>query len=496
MKRLVLLLTGLALATACGGRRPAYDGMLVTLGPVAAGGKLFYATSDARLVRVDPAGTAPVWAPLAAAPSQLIAAGDGVVVLAPAAHALHRASASGKLDAPAFDLPSPYDAVAVSGDARFALCTYGPAQKKVGARNLNEVGLVDLDAGTVRKVLLDTASLAPQAVLFSPPDASPRFAAVLLTSGVALLDLESPARKLRVDLRLAGAALSPRAAVFGPDARHLFVAANGADDVFAIALGDDGAGNLQGRINFLPGGKGPQSLLALAEQPNGVVAVYASGDAALLDADGRSEREVRVVLPTPAADAAVLPGLASGALPTLLLSGGASDAVYLWDLAAKVVEPVKLGARYRTEAVMDGGFALFTHASLPFPGGDTPGLTDLEVSRDGAGKLKARPRPVQLETQLAGAAFDAATGSWLFTLRGQKELWRLPVATALPESVALDSTALSVGVAGGFAFIESDAPYGDLTFVPQDRFERAAAKRQTGFFLTGAAERADQGPTP
>jgi hypothetical protein len=419
-----------------------------------------------------------------------------VLVLAPAARTLHRAGATGKLDAPALALPSPYDAVAVSDDARFALCTYGATQKGVGARNLNEVGLVDLGAGTVQKVLLDTSSLAPQSVIFSPANVSPRFAAVLLTSGVALLDLESPDRKLRVDLRLAGTALSPRAAVFGPDSRHLFVAANGADDVFAISLGDDGAGNLQGRINFLPGGKSPQSLLALAEQPSGVVAVYASGDAALLDADGRSEREVRVVLPTPAAAAAVLPGVASGALPTLLLSGGASDAVYLWDLSAKVVEPVKLGASYRTEAVVDGGFALFTHASLPFPGGATPGLTDLEVSRDGAGKLKARPRAVQLETQLAGAAFDSAAGSWLFSMRGQKDLWRLPVATALPESVTLDSTASSVGVAGGFAFIASDAPFGDLTFVPQDRFERAAAKRQTGFLLTGAAGRADQGPTP
>ncbi len=480
--------------SACGGRRARFDVALTSLPPLGAAGAIYYATSDARLVRVDPAVPSSSSQRLSGVPVEIDALPDGVVVLSSAAKSLDRFDATGK-PVTTLALGASFGRCAFATDSLYAVCTYGASSPHAGVRNLNEVAVVDLAGNTVRKLVLDTSSLSPSAVVFSPSGAAPRYAAVLLTGGVAVIDLAHPDRQVKLDLTLGGATLVPAHAVFGTDALHLFLTASGSDDVFAIALTQAADGTLSGHINFLAGGRGPRAIATIASASNSVLVVYASGDAALLDADGRSENELRVSLAQAGSGITVL-GLPSSApsgapaFPVVLLTG-TGDAAYLWDLGARTLGTVPLGAPYRTEALLTSGLALFSHAALPFPDGAAPALTTLAIVRDSASaKLHAKPHTVELDQPLVTSALDADGGAQLFVLRDEPALWRLPLGSAVPDSVQLDTQPRSVGLAGNFAYADAADPFGDVTVIPLGDFQRGSARRIAGFLLMGVVDAA------
>lgn len=480
------LLALVALLAGCDWQRDArFTERLTALGPVAAGGALYYATSDARLVRVEPAGPSAAWTRLAGTPTELVAAGDGVLVLESAGRRLEQAVGGADLTLSTLELPSGYGHLSLSPDEKFAVLTYSAASPKSGARNLNEVGVVNVAAFTFAKLVVDTSSLAPKSVVFGPTSATPRYAAILLTSGVAVIDLERPGRQIHLDLTIGATKLVPSRAAWGATAAWLFVAADGSSDIFAISLDASGQ-ELAGSVNFLAGPSAPEALVTFDAAPEQVLAVFAGGNVALLDARGRADRELHVTTGAPVTNATLLPGLESGALPVMLLTGDATDAAYAWDLSSTELTPMSFGAPYSVRAVLPGGLALFSHDAMPFPGGSTPALTALTLTRDASSKLRARPQAVQLDARLDGEALAASDA--VFGLAGESALWRMPIGAPLPEQVPLDYEAIAVGATDKFAWADSGDPLGDVTFVPLDAFGAGAARRLSGFLATGVLD--------
>ncbi|MFL5318090.1 MAG: hypothetical protein ACJ790_00440, partial [Myxococcaceae bacterium] len=318
MKRLALLLAAVALC-ACGTRGSLYQDALRPLPLVTTRGSLVQIVPQTRkAVVVTPGEPQPAavdiskGARIASSPpgSNLVLVLGGTAK-APLLDLVDVSSGERlTLDAPGF-----FDAIHFSPDARFAVLTYvaGAGTGTLAARNLNEVGLVDLEAKTVVRLQLDTESLAPRSVLFGPSEANRRLVAVALERGVAVFDALHPeVAPRRISLRPQGSTdeTSVAKAVFSDDGHWLFVRATGLDDVVVIELGTEVGVPVSASVNFVSGGRG---LTDIAAPPGGlkdsVLAVFAASEEAfILDARGIVDNARRIGLPDALSKAAVLQG--------------------------------------------------------------------------------------------------------------------------------------------------------------------------------------------
>lgn len=169
-------------------------------------------------------------------------------------------------------LGSPFEGLAVSPDARFALAYYPPGTASSVFHNENEVAHIDLDpaiapeAAVTRRTLASLGG-APQIVALSPLVDDTRFALVLSDEHVAVLDLSAPDRPERsvplVSLT-SGGARTPTGVTFGVtggaegETLWAIVSTAEASSVYALAITRSSAAEAEPsgftvRLSQLPG---------------------------------------------------------------------------------------------------------------------------------------------------------------------------------------------------------------------------------------------------
>ena len=165
-------------------------------------------------------------------------------------------------------LGSPFEGLAVSPDARFALAYYPPGTASSVFHNENEVAHIDLDPAltpeqAVTRRTLASLGGAPMIVALSPAVGDTRFALVLSEEHVAVLDLSAPDRPERsvplVSLT-SGGARTPTGVSFGVDGETLWaiVSTAEASSVYALAIARSSAAEAEPsgftvRLSQLPG---------------------------------------------------------------------------------------------------------------------------------------------------------------------------------------------------------------------------------------------------
>lgn len=416
---------------------------------------------------------------------------------APALHLVSTASP----DAPRrIALPGAYDRIATAPSGTHAVLFYDPtatpAAGSPAARNNNELSIVDLGAGTIATFSLRSESVAPQDVVFDPTGA---LAAIVLDGAVAIVTLTNPEARVLVPLKLAGGqVLAPREVVFSPDGAFVYVRAAGTDDVLALEVTRTD-GELGAALNFLffAGGAGLRDILvpSSAGFERYVAALYDDGSRrslALLDARGDAQRTHAASL---IRSASQLADLGQGRL----LAFGVGAGIAGWEpLTDRLDEDQLPGTPSGAPVVVPNG-AFFTH---PLARSDvqSTALTGVTVTDDGA-RLRLRLAPIVLAAQPAALATNGAAGSLIAAVPIQRfESGAAPLDTdeddfagtvgsivvLHPDSLALGGVVLDenverVGVVGGHLFAQHPSKFGDVTFVPLAKLERAEAKRVSGF---------------
>jgi hypothetical protein len=517
-----LLLLALALlVAACGTRGDRWDDSLDPVGPVAAGVHLvWFVPTTGRVVAIDLAGEEVRSFPAGAVPRALAAVDGGVAVLGGTGHrpGLRRlALPSG--DATSLAVPAAYDRIAVAPGGTKAVLYFDPAAPPApgspAARNFNEIAVVDFATGAVRAVSLDTESLAPRGVVFSPAG---DLAAVVLDAAVALVDLADPAVHVRIPLKLAGGEeLAPVEALFSPDAAFLYVRAAAARDVLAIEVRRE-AGELGGSVNFLfvPGADLVDDIVVPAGPgfERSVAAVFrsgATGIAALLDATGDASKGHLAPLSRRASGIEDLGGGRLLLYPATSASGAnVPRAVAAWEpLTDRLDEDLLPGPSSRPPRFAPGA-GFFFHDAVSLPGtGATPALTVVTVDDTGA-RLRVQLTSVGLAHEPGPSAVAPDTGLLLLgvdVLRKDSgaardedggdasELTGSLVAVGpaggaeLPiGGIALDDPIVDLGLAGAYLWARHDTASGDVTVLPLADLRRSAARRYDGLFLAGALE--------
>lgn len=259
---------------------------LEVLGPIAVGSHLVTADrASHELVIVDvDAGDAPSIArvALAGGPSRLEALPDGSGVLV-----LERDSATLELvDLPGGDrrtwaLGAPFEALAIAPDASAAIAYFPPGSATTVFHNTSEIAHIDLDPdvppdAAVTRRTLATLGGAPLAVLASPLVGDRRYAFVLSTEHVAILDLHAPTTRERsvplVSLNTGGVR-TPRDIRFAVDGDALWAVVTTVEGASAFALeltmadGDGDEPPFKVRLNQLAGIT-PGGDLALVRLPD------------------------------------------------------------------------------------------------------------------------------------------------------------------------------------------------------------------------------------
>lgn len=499
----------------CGTRSNRWEQTPVVVGPVVASNELVWLNRTVSVAEVlDPSGQrAPMGLDVLELPRAIAASPNGFLVT------------GGRGDAPLLDVVSlpdgarrtisvagAYDKAAVSPDGRFAVLFYDPAAPPApggpAARNNNEITVVDLGASTAAALSLNTESVAPSSVVFSP---QPGVAAVVMDGTVVLVELDRPELRVQVPLKLPdGTLLHPQQVLFAPDGKYLYVRTVGSDDVLSLEV-DATPTRIGSAVNFLffPGASGLTDIAV----PSGpgfdryVAALYSGtgGTAALLDATGDTSRTHSVKLSAPAQ---TLTDLGGG---KLLMSSPRSTAVAGWEPLLDRSDEDALPAIASGDPLVGGGHAFFVHPSVTTSAGTSAGLTGVYLVDDGS-RLQLKQNPLVLGGTPAASAIDP-TGTLLLGIPvASTDNGAAPIAsgvsgqrgetgsvvTVKPESLAigglvLDDTVVSLGTAGGFGFATHASPLGDVTFFPVDGASRASARRVYGFL---AGHMLDQGETP
>lgn len=250
------------------------------IGPVAIGNSLVTGLPEADTLTVldlaDGRPTAIRHLPLSGPPSLIVPASPGTAD--GSALVLSRSSRTLELvdvetgERRALPLGSPFEGLAVSPDARFALAYYPPGTASSVFHNENEVAHIDLDpavapAQAVTRRTLASLGGAPRIVALSPAVANTRFALVLSEEHVAVLDLSAPDRPERsvplVSLT-SGGARTPTGVTFGVtggtegDTLWAIISTAEASSVYALAITPSSAAEAQPsgftvRLSQLPG---------------------------------------------------------------------------------------------------------------------------------------------------------------------------------------------------------------------------------------------------
>lgn len=393
------------------------------------------------------------------------------------------------------ELPGAYDVVTFSPDGRFAVLSYvaSGGTGQLTARNLNEIGLWTLGAGTVDRLQLDTESLAPRQVIFAPAEANRQLVAVALDRGVAVFDALHPqVAPRRITITPPGSTSESTVveALFSRDVKWLFLRASLLDDVIVIELGSEVGRAMNASINFVSGGRG---LTDIAVPPPGyetsVVALYAaSGDAWLLDAHGIQDDNRRLSLTLPATIILPLQGT------KLLFWDANRRSVQAWDVADG-----------RSGAQQLPGFAT---QAIPVPGRDQV-LFPITASADGSGaalslvtvtddtnRLRLSLSGIQLSSPLGAAALESTGQRLFFGVTNGASLVTLELSTLRLSEVQLDASV--VGVlhlpVPDVLVVSHQGSLGDVSLVPAGSTERSTVTRFTNFALTGDLDRAEATP--
>ncbi len=503
MRRLLVLLA--FLLAACGSRGAAWDQPFDALGPIVAADQIVWLQRNVGVLTwIEPGNESTQSMSVVRAPRGIAPVPGGVLVV------------GGSGEAPALDVVSlpdgerrqipvgaAWDRIAVNPAGTHALLIFDPEARPppgaVPVRNLNEIGVVDLQAGTAQTVVLQTEALVPREVVFA---ADSGLAAILFDNAVAIVDPADPARRVQVPLKLRdGSALRPLEAHFVPG--FLFVRAAGSDDVLALEITDAG-GTLDVAINFLflAGASGLRDIAVSEPLGDGVVALY-TDQVALLDARGATtaNRSARLgaaldrILDL--GDGLLLLHAAPGVGPVDKLT------VAAWDPLAERLVTDRLETHIVAEPVVAAG-----RAFLPQAGSTattlTGALTVARVDRDAA-RLRLELQALQLTGTPTASAVDpqrgvvyfGATSLPEFTFEEEPdETGTGAIAAVVADSLQsggllVDAPVVRLGVAGDHVFAVHDAPLGDVTVVPQDALRRGEAIRYEGVLAGGLFDRGE-----
>lgn len=504
--------------TGCPGRVELFGEDYEVFGPLTASGRLVWSLGPAKsLVALDPASEAPAArVALPFAPRTVDVAGARVLALGVGASGPVLALIDPAGGVPTqVALPDLFDRVLASPDGAYAVLLYdprsAPAPGSPAARNANEIAVVDLAAGTATRIALDTESIAPRGVVFSPAGAR---AAVILDAGVVVLELAEPARRLTVPLVLdGGERLTPEEALFSPDGGHLFIRAVGTADVISVKLEVSG-GVLGGSLNFLfaPGAAAVADIAApevegLAGQVAALFTTPAGGSlAALLDPDGDQGASRVVELDV---TLRALEDLGGGLFLLHGAGGPGGRAVVGWEPLMDRVDVDQLAGQALAPPTVGGNVAFFRHET-----GDagTQALSAASVVRE-ATRLKVKLRPLVLSGVLRSAVADPAGGRVVLGVDVDRagsgaapdyddadddpqgttgSLVVLEAETLAIDGLVLDDPVRGLGVVGDHYYAVHPDEFGDVTFVPRATLTREAARRRDGFLLSGLLDAAEE----
>lgn len=494
MNRARLLLV-LLTAFGCGRRGTLYDAVLAPLPLVA---------TDTAIVQVVPqTNRAVIVTPSSRTPSAVVlSAGARAAVRVPNSELV--AILTGTARAPRLELldvetlttkvldaEGVFDRLSFSPDGRYGVLLSN-ADRAVGlvARNLNELGLLDVQTQTVARLQIDTESLAPRFVHFAPPQAGRRLVAVALERGVAIFDAQRPdVAPRRVALRPAGSSVDTPVAelLFSRDARWLFVRALGVDDVIVIELGAEVGAPVSASINFVAGGSGLSDLeLAPSAAGDAVLATFVnSTELVLLDARGIQDNVRRLQLGVALTNVELISATRAVAwAPT-------SRTMVVWDV---------LDGRSGVAALTSTPEQVFVtpaaERAVVVAGGSGVAAVSTLAITDEPNRLRLRVQTIQLATR-PSAVRQTNDGASVFLavapVNGtQSSMVTLDVSSQGLAEVQLDApvaTLFHLARSGQVAAEHAAAPFGDVSMMPAGATERLSVIRSVDFALTGDLSR-------
>lgn len=214
------------------------------------------------------------------------------------------------------ELDSAFDRIAVDPQGEFLVLYFsGDSDRNIVARNLNEIGVVDLRAATPTAEFLTLAS-RPQSIAFAPPftmdGADQRMGAILSANEVTVVDFEELAepedalREVPLTVSEADQVKTPRDVQFDvtpeegeEDVIRVYVLASGSSDITEITVQpsvlEESPRKLDLAVNQLAAGQNPRAmrllelpagsrLLAIdGRQPRFTIVDVASGEGATFD---------------------------------------------------------------------------------------------------------------------------------------------------------------------------------------------------------------------
>ncbi len=528
LRRLSLFTLIVCGAVACRERDRRIDEPLDVLGPVSIAGGLMYTersrslaffvdlSDDRGLVRTAALGHDPVV--LAARPGQpeavVLSRGErGRTGVRPEAATVTAVPAAPGVAARTYTVGSPFNAMALTDDGRFALVYFRP-ETAMGRLlfNPNEIAVVDLQApaGPGNPVLRTVRSFGgiPNSVVFSPPISirgERRTIAVVLSDAyVTLIDLNHLDRSevsVRLTLPEDPRAIGPQQVLFDVDDPTLYIRASASNDVYVVRLNEtmpDGpTGNdFRPTINQLGAGREPADM-----------ALFGAGAARRLLVVSRASQEVRVV--DARSNAIAVVPLDARADRVLMFEGPAPhDTVvarrallYSADASASAVTFLDLGdvEQRRGQNVETIQLGRAIRVALPLPDRNAVMFEHVETSSAGRLSLldlhRRTASPIFAEVSLQGAQFDGDRQLlWVAPQTGTR-LGYIDLRSYHPGEVRLDANVSSVVPIVGdpmgrnrVAALHNSAG-GHLTVIDGADPLRDTAFALRGFVLTGVLDR-------
>lgn len=502
---LLLTLAPALLVGACADPEPIDQ---ATLDPVAVGAEIVVAdtlarelvvmaTDDGRVTGIRRVGVIGTPTLLAALPDQ-----SAVLSLATDTESLTHVSLP-EVAATTFVLGAPFTALAISPDSNAALAYFAPGSATQVFNNGNELAFIDLHAATPPELAVSRRTLpslggTPTAVHVSPVVADTRYAFVLSTNHVAVLDLLRPDTRERsvplVSLDSA-ATRTPNAVAFGvtPDGSTLWGVVTTAESNAAYAL--------EVSVNAAPQASEAPFNVVLTQLPG----FAPGGDAALL---ALPDQRLVALMTDPAQGTLTMVELSTGADRSLSLGAGVNAiATYVEDGrpiaivhrvggtnfdivdVAAIEEKKDKAARKRhakhgiQRLIPVPGTSLF----VALHGGATDAVSVIHANTD-------RITPFG-RTGVVQDVFLSSDASMLFlltSLGSDDYLVSVDMASLHPETAAIPAGAddlLVLEASGTIAAASAGVPGGRLTLWPTGATVDSAAHEVLGFLFDKLLDR-------
>lgn len=514
IKSLFIFVLALA-GSGCGERAAAWTAPLQMLGPFEVADRVMWVdTTRGAVFAVDPNPSPPSVARVRIDPratfalptpgrKKLLVLGAGQEALKKTQQSLSpgltviAVGAAGPIVEHFYPLSSPFDRVAVSPDERLAIAyvSAGSGSGTALLRNPNELALIDLSAapGDHNPVFRTIRSLgsAPLGIAFSPPlkigADDPRTLAIVLSKNyLTFVDLDHRDRvEITVPLQPIDATgtVTPRQVVFASDG-SAFVRADGASDVFAIALdprptSDPSQNDYHPRLNQPSAGKVVRDMLLYSDGGRTLLlTANDSQDLALVDA-ATSEFSI---IPIGAPVDALIPLPKENPTTVIVFSRGSPQPfvslVTLKGLAQN-------GARN----VVRRTLARDAHDVVPIPGA-TQALVVHDDARTVFSILDLGPRRTDtpIEGRVPLHSFDFAGNFLVGVSPSVARIGILDLGDFSTRDFRLDQPPAQVLAVGGHVVVDHAAPEGLVTVLPDPRATRDEAHVLWGFFLSGLFE--------